>query len=82
METKYFVCRAYRYKESGNWEYNMVGMYNDLSSAKQAFHSNMAAIIKATNDIAMVIIFDSYGNKIDSDFNSTYVAPEPEPNAE
>ena len=60
----------------------MVGMYNDLSSAKQAFHSNMAAIIKATNDIAMVIIFDSYGNKIDSDFNSTYVAPEPEPNAE
>ena len=82
METKYFVCRAYRYKESGNWEYNMVGMYNDLSSAKQAFHSNMAAIIKAANDIAMIIIFDSYGNKIDSDFSSTYVAPEPEPNAE
>lgn len=38
METKYFVARAYRYKESGNWEYSLVGMYNTLSAAKQAWH--------------------------------------------
>lgn len=77
METKYFVARAYRYKESGSWEYSLVGMYNDLSSAKQAFHDNMGRIIKSTNDIAMCIIFDSYGNRIDSDFDTTYVEPEP-----
>ena len=77
METKYFVCRAFRDKESGAWEYKMVGMYDTLSAAKQAFHSNMAAIIKSSNDICMVIIFDSYGNQIDSDFDTTYVAPEP-----
>lgn len=82
METKYFVCRAYRYKESGNWEYNVVGMYNDISTAKQAFHSNMGSIIKSSNDFAMVILFDMYGNPIMSDFDSKYVAPEPEPNAE
>lgn len=75
METKYFVARAYRYKESGSWEYKMVGMYDDLSTAKQAFHSNMSAIIKPTNDIAMCIIFDSFGNRITADFDSTYVEP-------
>ncbi len=61
METKYFVARAFRYLSSKNWEYQLVGMYNDLNSAKQAFHDNMAKIVKATNDISMCIIFDSFG---------------------
>ena len=78
METKYFVARAYRYKSSGNWEYNLVGMYDTFSAAKQAFHDNMGKIIKSTNDFAMVVLYDSYGNMIMSDFDSTYVAPEPE----
>lgn len=77
MEQKYFVARAYRYKESGNWEYNLVGMYDTLSAAKQAFHNTMSAIIKNTNDVAMAILYDSYGNKIMSDFDTTYVEPEP-----
>lgn len=77
METKYFVARAYRYKESRSWEYKIVGMYDDLSTAKQAFHSNMGAIIKTTNDIAMCIIYDSFGNLIQSDFDTTYVEPVP-----
>ena len=77
MEQKFFVARAFRYKESRSWEYKLVGMYDTLSEAKQAFHSNMAAIIKDSNDICMTIIFDSYGNKIDSDFDTTYIEPEP-----
>ena len=77
METKYFVARAYRYKASGNWEYNLVGMYPSLSAAKQAFHQNMSAIIKDSNDMAMCIVYDMYGNQIMSDYDSTYVAPEP-----
>ena len=71
METKYFVARAYRFRESGSWEYKIVGMYDDLSTAKQAFHSNMGSIIKQSNDLAMCIIFDSFGNKIDADFDAT-----------
>lgn len=82
METKYFVARAYRYKESGSWEYKIVGMYDDLTSAKQAFHSNMGSIIKASNDIAMCIIYDSFGNLVQSDFDTTYVEPEPTPEPE
>lgn len=82
METKYFVVRAYRYANEGHaWEYKLVGMYDTISAAKQAYYSNMGSIIKDSNDFAMVILFDSYGNKIESDFDSTYVAPEPpEPN--
>lgn len=78
METKYFVARAYRYaNESHSWEYGLVGMYDTLSAAKQAFHDNMGRIIKSTNDFAMCILFDSYGNRIMSDFDDTHVEPEP-----
>lgn len=80
MEKRYFVARAFRYKESGNWEYKLVGMYDDVSTAKQAYYSNMGSIIKDTNDFAMVILYDSYGNKVMADYDSTYVEPEPEPN--
>lgn len=77
MEQKFFVCRAYRYKESGNWEYSLVGMYADLSAAKQAYHDNMGRIIKNTNDFAMCILFDCFGNKVMSDFDDTHIEPEP-----
>jgi hypothetical protein len=82
METKYFVCRAYRYANEGHaWEYKLVGMYDNVSAARQAYFSNMGSIIKDSNDFAMCILFDSYGNVLESAYDSTYVAPEPpEPN--
>ena len=76
MEQKFFVARAYRYKASGNWEYNLVGMYDTISAAKQAWHNTMAAIIKDSNDMAMAIIYDSFGNRIDADFDSTVESEE------
>ncbi len=78
METKYFVSEAYRYRESQKWEYSLKGMYTDLTAAKQAYHARLGAIIKATNDFAMVILYDSFGNKIMSDFVDTTTEPEPE----
>ena len=75
METMYFVAEAYRYKESQKWEYSIKGAYNNLADAKQQFHARMAAIVKATNDHAMVIVYDSYGNRIMGDFVNTYVEP-------
>lgn len=83
METKYFLVRAYRYKESKSWEYGLVGMYSDISAAKQAYHDNMGRIIKNSNDFAMVILFDNFGNKIMSDYDDTSIPePTPEPSAE
>ena len=82
METKFFVCEAYRYAESKKWEYSLKGMYDDLILAKQIYHSRLGAIIKSSNDFAMVILYDSFGNKIMSDFADTHVEPEPEPEEE
>lgn len=77
MDQKFFVVRAYRYKSSGNWEYSVVGMYDTLSAAKQAYYSNLGSIIKATNDFAMAILFDNFGNKILADFDDTHEEPAP-----
>ena len=78
METKFFVAEAYRYKESGKWEYALKGMYDDLSVAKQVYHSRLGAIIKNTNDYVMVILYDSFGTVVERDFVDTSVEPEPE----
>lgn len=81
METKYFVARAFRYANEGHaWEYKLVGMYDTLSAAKQAYYSNMGSIIKDSNDFAMCILFDSYGNRLEGAYDTTYVEPKPEPN--
>ena len=77
METKFFVLRAFRYRESGNWEWKAVGMYDTLSKAKDAYYENMAAIIKDTNDFAMCVIVDSFANLVLGDYDDTHVEPEP-----
>ena len=77
MNTKYFVAEAYRYKASGNWEFKAVNSYDTLYDAKNAFHARKAAITKDSNDFAVVILFDMYGNKVMSDFDDTHEAPEP-----
>ena len=82
METKYFVAEAYRYKSSGNWEFKAVNSFNSLYDAKNSFHARKAAITKDSNDFAMVILFDMFGNRIMADFDDTHEEPAPEPNAE
>ena len=78
MENKYFVFRAYRYRESGNWEYKLVGAYDTLAEAKQAYHTNMGSIIKDSNDFAMCVIVDMFSTKVIGDFSDTRNNPEEE----
>lgn len=73
METKFFVVRAYRYRESQKWEYQLVKMCDTLDEAKQVYHANMGSIIKESNDFAMCIIIDSFANKVDGDYSDTHV---------
>lgn len=77
METKYFVAEAYRYKTSGKWEFKAVNSFDTLYDAKNSFHARKAAITKDTNDFAMVILFDMFGNRVMADFDSTVEDPEP-----
>lgn len=76
-DLKYFVAEAYRYAESKKWEYSIKGIYDTIEEAKQQFHSRLGAIIKDTNDHAMVIVYDSLGNRVMSDFVDT-VEEQPE----
>ena len=76
-DLKSFVAEADRYAESKKWEYSIKGIYDTLDEAKQQFHSRLGAIIKDTNDHAMVIVYDSLGNKVMSDFVDT-VEEQPE----
>lgn len=46
MEIKYLVIRAYRYRASGKWEYQIVKLCDTPKEAQQIYHSNMAAIMK------------------------------------
>ena len=82
METRYFVAEAYRYKSSGNWEFKAVNSYDTLYDAKNAFHARKAAITKDSNDFAVVILFDMFGNRIMGDYDDTHEAPAPEPDEE
>lgn len=77
-EIKYFVAEAYRYAGSKSWEYSIKGIHDTIESAKQQFHSRCGAIIKDTNDHAMVIVYDSLGNKVMSDFVDTVEEETPE----
>ena len=76
METKFFVAEAYRYKESGNWEWKLSGERDNLTDAKQFYHDRCSAIMKTSNDFAMVILYDNFGNKILSDFTDRTTQPE------
>lgn len=78
MPTKFFVAECYRYSESKNWEWSVKGMYDTLEAAKQVYHARLGALIKDTNDHVMVILYDSWGTRIDADYVNTYVEPEPE----
>lgn len=77
METKFFVVEAYRYKASGNWEWKLSGEKDDYDAAKQFYHDRCSAVMKESNDFAMVIWFDSFGNKILSDFIDRTTPEEP-----
>ena len=77
MDKKWFVATAYRYRESGNWEFKAVNSYNTFYDAKNAFHERKAAITKDSNDFVLAVMFDMYGNMCMKDFDDTHTEPEP-----
>lgn len=77
MEIKYLVIRAYRYRASGKWEYQIIKLCDTHEEARQIYHSNMAAIMKESNDLCMCVVVDTMGNRIEGDFSDTHTEPEP-----
>lgn len=71
----YAIVFTAKSKESGEWASRVSGTKSDLGEAKAFFHSECARLIgNAGFDESMVMLIDSYGNRVDYD---SYVAPVP-----
>ena len=75
-----FTAKA---KESGEWASRVSGTKTDLGEAKAFYHSECSRLIGNTGfDEAMVMLFDSYGKPVMSDYYSFPEPVPPEPEAE
>ena len=75
----YAIVFTAKSKESGEWASRVSGTKSDLGEAKAFYHSECARLIgNASFDESMVMLIDSYGNRIMYDYYAI-PAPEPEP---
>lgn len=80
METMYFVSWYIHNKKNNEWNATIVDKYDDLSAAKKSYHEQLAMYINGDDfDSVVVLLTDSYGNRINGEWWSNYVSPEPEP---
>lgn len=78
----YAIVFTAKAKESGEWASRVSGTKADLGEAKAFFHSECARLIgNAGFDEAMVMLIDSFGNRLLYDYYAQ-PQPEPEPNEE
>ena len=78
----YAIVFTAKAKESGEWASRVSGTKSDLGEAKAFFHSECARLIgNAGFDEAMVMLIDSFGNRVMYDYYAQ-PQPEPEPNEE
>ena len=72
----YAIVFTAKAKESGEWASRVSGTKTDLGEAKAFYHSECARLLGNTGfDEAMVMLIDSYGNRIAYD---SYAFPAPE----
>jgi len=76
----YVIVFTAKSKESGEWASRVSGTKDNLGEAKAFFHSECSRLIgNAGFSEAMVMLIDSYGNRVMYD---QYAEPTPEPNEE
>lgn len=79
METMYLVTIFRHNKVSGGNYYKTELATNDLREAKKKYHTLLSEnTVGDTFDFVMVMVADSYGNKIESEYDSE-PTPQPEP---
>lgn len=78
----YAIVFTAKTKESGEWASRVSGTKTDLGEAKAFYHSECSRLIgNAGFDEAMVMLIDSFGNRVTYD-HYAIPEPEPEPNVE
>lgn len=80
MKEMYFVSWFLHNAKNDGWAYKVENKYQTIDAAKKAFHTLLGNYVGSdTYDSVAVILTDSLGNTIQSEF---WLAPEPEPNEE
>ena len=78
----YAIVFTAKSTETKEWASRVSGTKADLGEAKAFYHSECARLIGNTGfDETMVMLIDSYGNRVMYD-SYQVPAPEPEPNVE
>lgn len=71
----YFVSWYLHNKDNDGWAYKVENKYADLDSAKKAYHTLLGNYVgSAVYDSVAVMLTDSLGNRIQSEF---WIAPQP-----
>lgn len=79
MNTVYFVSYFLHNKENDGWAYKVVNKYNELSTAKKAYHTELSNYIDSpVYDCVAVTLTNSAGTTIMSEYDVK--ADDPEPN--
>lgn len=77
LDTRYLVVYFIHNGQNDGWDYRIVGNYADLGVAKKNYHAKLAEFEGgATYDNVAVMLLDSYGNKLESEW-WTSIEPEP-----
>lgn len=76
METIYLVSWCIHNKSTKEWAGTIVDKFTDLSAAKKEYHSQLSMYINDDNfDSVAVMLTDSYGNMVMSEYWTNYVEP-------
>ena len=74
----YFVSWYLHNKDNDGWAYKVENKYTTFDAAKKAYHTLLGNYVgSSVYDSVAVILTDSHGNRIMSEF---WEAPQPEPN--
>lgn len=69
LETIYLVSWCIHNKSENAWNATIVDQYTDISAAKKAYHGQLSMYIDDPSfDSVSVMLTDSYGNKIMSEW--------------
>lgn len=78
LETIYLVSWCIHNKSENVWNATIVDQYTSISAAKKAYHGQLSMYIDDPNfDSVSVMLTDSYGNKIMSEWWAPTEEPEP-----
>lgn len=79
MDTMYYVDFTTHNAKTSAWNYKQTKQFADLSAAKKEYHAALSTyILYGDLDFVCVVLWDMYGNMVDSEYWQKPSEPESE----